>query len=436
MFLADSHAGYRTMTPPMSVELMSKPDVLLHKLRAWLLLFLQPVWVFLIFLEIYLLLSAFRGSPFRTSTYPYFNYMADAFLHGQFHFRFVPPFDLDLVFYQNHYYLYWPPFPAVLMIPWVFLFGVGASDIFFTTIIGALNVAMVAALIRAADRRKLFQLSPEKQAALVIFFGLGTVHTTLAPMGRVWYTAQEIGFLCVVTAYWAALSLRGWRAFALAGLGIGCAMATRNNLILTGIFPAWYLLHENRQTGWHKLMANALAGLTPFLSLAGLIAAYNYARFGSILEVGLKYLQWGPAFQADILQYGAFNLHYLPTNFYYQYLYYPFPIRADSFMGGSLFLLSPVFLAIFWAIWNHRRESAALILTATILVCAFPILLFNGTGWIQFGPRFSLDFTAPLLLLTGIGLQHWRLRVILSLTALSVLVYLAGALILQVSWIE
>ena len=54
------------------------------------------------------------------------------------------------------------------------------------------------------------------------------------------------------------------------------------------------------------------------MAAVGLLAAYNYARFGSLTNVGLDYHQMAANFRADYLQYGAFNLHYLPINFYYQ----------------------------------------------------------------------------------------------------------------------
>lgn len=135
-----------------------------------------------------------------------------------------------------------------------------------------------------------------------------------------------------------------------------------------------------------------------------------------------------PVFKQDYQQYGAFNLHYVPTNAFYQYVAYPLPLRDDSLQGGSLFLMSPVFFAAFWGVVRGRRQWSTWLLVATIVLVAIPILLLMGTGWVQWGPRYTLDFTAPLLLLTALGLRRWPLWVIVVLTLISIAHYLRGTL--------
>ncbi len=391
----------------------------------------SPVWSFLFALAIYTLISIYHAPLGSSSNNAYYNYLADAFLHGQLPLRLIPPDVHDLVFFGGSYYLYWPPFPALLLMPWVALFGVGFSDILFTLVIGALNVAGVAMLLRAAAERGLLALDQYRRSLLVFFFALGTVYLTLAPFGRVWFTGQLVGFMCVVVAYWAVIALRGRRAFLLAGIAIACAFATRNDLILAGIWPAWFLLREHWELRWKKLIGLALVSAIPILLVGGLLGVYNFVRFGNPLDVGLAYHEMAALFQPDYNSYGVFNLHYLPINFYYQYIFYPFPFRAETTMGGSLFLLSPLFLAALWALWVDRRKLSTWALLATILAVNIPIVLLMGTGWAQFGPRYTLDFTIPLLFLTAMGMQRWRPRIIALLIAISCLQYLAGVIFLS-----
>ena len=68
--------------------------------------------------------------PWQRSDIPYFNYMADAFLHGQFHFRLEPPTIHDLVILDGKLLAYWAPFPDILFTPFILLFGINFSDIF------------------------------------------------------------------------------------------------------------------------------------------------------------------------------------------------------------------------------------------------------------------------------------------------------------------
>jgi hypothetical protein len=385
----------------------------------------RPIFVFFFAFVAYFLLSRLGGSPFRVTRTAYFNYLADAFLHGQLYLRILPITTYDLSHFNGHYYLYWPPMPAILLMPFVKIFGINFSDVFFDTILAALNVAVVATLLRAADRAELIRISAVQRVLLVFFFAFGTSHLILAMFGRVWFTAQLLGILLVVLAYLAAIELKGRLAFLVTGILIGCAMFTRNHLIFTGIWPAYYLIMKN-WTNQPKVYLYALIGALPVLVMGLLFLGYNNARFGSPLEVGIRYHNMAPVFVSDYKKYGAFNLHYLPTNFYYQYIYYPLPPKEESYMGGSLFLLSPVFFYSFRAMIRQVRNPNIWLWLVSILATSVPILLLMGTGWIQYGPRYTLDFTIPLLLLTASGIEGTSASLLAALTILSIMQYIPG----------
>lgn len=410
-----------------SAENISRPQQN-STLRRLVLLCESPAWSALLALTVYMLFAAGHGSLWHKSQHAYFNYLADAFLHGQLNLRFIPLDTLDLSLFHGEYYLYWPPVPALMLTPFVALFGMGFSDILFTVVLAAVNVSLVAALLRQGCRRRIVRVSKLQRGTLVLFFAFGTVHLTLAPFGRVWFTGQIVGFFCVAAAYLAALSLRGRLAFALTGLAIASALLTRNHLVFTGLWPACYLLFQHRRVGCRRMTSYVLTGLLPVALAVGLYGAYNYLRFGSVFDNGLAHHLVNPVFAADYCRYGAFNLYYVPTNFFYQYVAYPLPLRPASYYGGSLFLLSPVFFAAFGGIINNRLRWSMWALLATILLVAIPILLLMGTGHFQFGPRYTLDFTVPLLLLTAAGVRRWSARVLAYSTYISTIHYFIGAL--------
>lgn len=390
----------------------------------------QPVWSAISATIIAGIIAGVRSNIWQASRYAYYNYLADAFLRGQLFLAQLPPSTHDLSFFNNQYYLYWPPFPAVVLLPFVAIWDTGFNDILFTIGIGGLNVGLVAVLLRQATHRHVIDLSPVQRGLLVLTFALGSAHITLVPYGRVWHTGQLIGVLCVTLAYLATLSVRGWRAFALTGLAFGCALLTRNHLALAGLWPAVYLLVTHRQMGWRRLVAYSGGGALPVVLAIALLGMYNWLRFGNMFDNGLAYHRMSSFFRTDYVQYGAFNLYYVPTNLYYQFVAYPFPWRGvPSSLGGSLFLLTPVFVAAFWGL-TARPRWQPLVLGATIILVAIPILLLMGTGWRQFGPRYTLDFTIPLLLLTALGLQHWPVWLLGVLTLTSVVQYLIGAVLL------
>lgn len=389
------------------------------------LLLEKPRFGFLFAFVTYFLLSTRGGSPFRVTRTAYFNYLADAFLHGQFHLRLLPTTTYDLSYFSGHYYLYWPPLPAIPLMPFVAIFGVDFSDVFFNTVLASLNVAVVAALFRAADRAGLIRISAVDRALLVFFFAFGTPHLIVALFGRVWFTAQLLGFLLVGLAYLSAIELKGALSFLVTGILMGCAMLTRNHLLFTGIWPAYYLISKN-WTNPPKVYLYAVMGLLPIFVMGLLYLGYNVARFGSPFEEGIGYHHMAARYVQDYEKYGAFNLHYVPINFYYQYIYYPLPAEKESYMGGSLFLLSPVFFYIFRAIIREFRNLHIWLWVVSILATSIPILLLMGTGWVQYGPRYTLDFMIPLLLLTASGFQGTSKSLLTLLTVISVLEYIPG----------
>lgn len=393
-------------------------------------LFNSPLYTFIFCFVIYALFSIYRhGSILNPSYYPYFNYLADSFLHGQFHFRIIPPTSThDLVFFDNKIFAYWPPFPAILFMPFIAIFGLNFPDILFTIIIGSLSVSLIVILLTELNEKSIISLDKYKQGLLVIFFAFGTAYLTMVPLGRVWFTSLVLGVLLVLLTYLASVKLEGLLGFLVAGITISAAMATRMHLFLAGIWPAWYLISKNWQKPKKQLLGYVVVGLMPLMITNLLMFYYNYARFGNIFDVGLDYHQMALIFIDDYSNYGAFNWFYLPKNFYYQFIAYPFLAKDGMtfFMGGSLFLLSPVYFAVFWAFTDKEKRQSSLFLVLSILLTNIPILLLMGTGWVQFGPRYSLDYSIPLLILTAIGVKNWSNRNTSILVIISMFHYFIG----------
>jgi len=375
---------------------------------------------------IYLVIVAYSGGLFTPSGFAYYTYQAEAFLHGHFWLTSIPPSTHDLVFLNGKYYLYWSPFPAFVSMPFVALFGLQFNDVVFTAIVAAINVGLMAQLLRAACQREFLKLSKTLRSILVLFVALGTVHITLAPFGNIWHTGQIIGFTCTILAYLAAFSMKGAKAWFFTGLALSAAMLTRNQLVFTGIFPAIYLLLQEKPWHWRRVIRNLVLAALPLLVGLTFYLFYNQVRFGSPFDTGLAYHLMSGVFRADFNQYGVFNLHYVPINLYYQYIFYPFPLRTETIMGGSLFLLSPLFFGALAAFWKPRSPMGVWALFASIFITNIPILLVMGTGWIQFGPRYTLDFTVPLLLLTALGIERWKPSLSFVLTMASIIQYFIG----------
>jgi hypothetical protein len=85
----------------------------------------------------------------------------------------------------------------------------------------------------------------------------------------------------------------------------------------------------------------------------------------------------------------------------------------------SLFLTTPAFLYLFFARRVTALTIGAWISTALLLL---PLITYYNPGWHQFGYRFSLDFTIPLLVWLVAGLKGKPAWILKSLIVLSVLI--------------
>lgn len=392
----------------------------------------QPLSVAFLAGCIYLIFALTVGMPWRISPNPYYNYLADAFLHGQLNLRLLPAETLDLSFFAGKYYLYWGPLPAIILMPFVALFGTGISDVLQSLLIGTINAGLFTLLLKRACMVGWIDLSRWQRSLLVLLFILGSPHTPLPAVGRVWELSSLLTVTFELLAFLAAFSLKGNKAFFWTGLGIAGVMMTRISAVFVSIFLAWYLLRQNRSGGWQRLVKLCLAGAIPVIAATLLLAAYNILRFGNPLDNGLNYQLSGPAFIDIARKYGFFNLHYVVPNIYYQFLIYPFSFAKGGFAvegwGGSLFLLSPLFFAAFYALWQDLRNPATWALLVTILFTCIPLLVNIAPGTLQFGPRYTLDFVAPLFLLTAMGMRRWPKALVIILTVIALIHYLVGAL--------
>lgn len=389
----------------------------------------QPLTAGLIALVVYLIRASLSHTGFQQTPYAYFNYLADAFLHGQLHLRLPPPSEGDLVRYAGRLYLYWPPFPAIVLMPLVALFGVGVTDITYTAIFAAVTVALAAKLLAALDEAGVAPLPVERRALLVITMAFGSVVLILAPVGTVWFTAQLIGWGCVLLATIAALRAQDRWGYSLVGLALACALATRMSLLFNGVWLAFYLLQRDWRLPAGERAARAAWGLAPVLAGIGALAWYNWARFGSVTETGLAWHDVNPYFREDFDRYGVFNLHYLKTNLRHHFWSYPAltPLSEQKWLGGGLFWMTPVLLGAPWAVWRRRRDPLIWMLLVSAVLVYIPIGLLMGTGWVTYGPRYLLDLMAPLLVLTAIGVRRWPLWLLTALTAISCATYIVGS---------
>lgn len=418
-------------------------------LRRWLATHRTEL---LLFLGVSLALASFSSQRFlRQSAAPHFVYQAQAWLEGRLDVdpRVLPNLEdwacvrevagqkqrcEGPVRETDRWYVSFPSFPAVVMLPFVALHGYQFNDTSFGVFVGALAVVLFYRLLRELARAGEQPLDARESLALALLLAFGTLFLSCAIRGEVWFSAEVMGVALTCLYLHCAV---GARRPLLAGLFFSMATLTRTPLAFTGVFfvlevlcPGPGRLQQLRRLGERtrpaaRALGRFAAGAAP---LALLAVAYNVHRFGAPGEFGHAFL-YDNRVNPDIDAYGLFDLRYLPRNLEAAFLLLPRlslrPLRLGYDPQGLSLLLTLPLLVLLLVPRVRPRLHLPLWLTAG--ACALPGLLYQNTGYMQFGFRFSLDYTPYLLLLFAVGGWSLRRPGVLALALLGVVVNFWGA---------
>ncbi|MBA2381796.1 MAG: hypothetical protein H0V73_06770 [Chloroflexi bacterium] len=358
-----------------------------------------------------------------------FFYLADAFLHGRtsIDLKVIPKGAIgvqDVIPSGGRFYVPFGPFPAILFMPLVAVFGPVTADQWESGINAVLAAVVVGlawwALGRYGVRRLLDRL------LLVVLLGFSTQIWWITTRGGVWHTGQLIAtsltLLCLI-------ELAGRRRPALIGLLAGAAFLSRAPIAFA--IPAYALLLAGdriwlpRQWPWRQWFELA-AGFLPSIAF---FFWYNAARFGSPLESGYALATLAPWLEAQ-RQIGLFSTTHLGMNIDYLFLRLPvpykswadlqFPFFKPDGLGMSIFFTSPGLLYALRAPWRQSRAWWLLMAAGLVLI---PTLLYYGGGWLQYGFRYALDSIPFIWLLCGLaavkddehgGGMGWAWRILIA----------------------
>lgn len=400
-------------------------------LRFWTAAYRVEV---LLFVVVFVVLAFFSSQRFlRQSGAPHFIYQAQGWLEGRLGVdpRVLPNLEDWACVREvggrvvrcegpprpdDRWYVSFPPFPAVAMLPFVALHGYQFNDTSWTVIVGALAIALFYSLMRLLRRIGEYERERFEVVALALYFAFGTLFFYCAIRGEVWFTAEILGVL--LTCVYIRNSVGARRPF-LAGLFYSMAVLTRTPLVFAGVFFVLECVVPGKTRRMDELRAflkdpgpgaKRLAkfglGAAP-LAITG--AWFNLVRFGSPGSFGHEFL-YNNRVNADIDRWGLFDLHYLGRNLEAAFLLLPkvdlSPLRIGYDLDGMSMLITFPLLA--FLIFPRVKSRLSLPLWVTVAFCALPGLLYQNTGRAQFGFRFSLDYTPYLLLLFLVG--GWSLR--------------------------
>ena len=325
------------------------------------------------------------------------------------------------------YYVSFPPFPAVLFLPLVAAFGLAVNDVLFTVLLAALAPMLLFFVLRHLAARGDSTRTEEEDLWLVALFGFGTVYFYTSVIGSVWYTAHVVA--TVLTGLFVLASFEARRPL-VAGLCVGAILLTRPHIAAWSLFffyEAWRA--HGKKIPLRKLVAFGV----PLILLGAAGFAFNWARFGAFGEFGHYYLnvRWTDRIQ----RYGLTNFAFLARNLTCAFTLTPkllakAPYFQMSWHGMSLFITTPAYL---YLLWPRVKSPLHTVLWCVVLPIALAGFLYQNDGWIQFGYRFSNDFSFALVMLLAIGGRPLN-RLFKALILVGVVVNLFGAITFGRMW--
>jgi len=375
-----------------------------------------------------------------------------------------------------------PPLPAIVLLPFVAVWGLATDAQTIFTILAAVDVAICWWALGS------LRVRPSVRLGTTIFFAIGTVFWYTAQVATTWYQAHIVAVGLTLVAI--GIALRGDRAPELAGepgeldgvrrSGLRAALRPDRRQFVAGllfglactarltvVFGAPFFAFVGSGGSWRRRAWSA--GLGAALPI-GLLVLYNLATTGHVFHPAYDYLyaleangyptlgyhiDWSmedPRYIVQNLGIALFALpdvlpRFLPDSLAVQ----PVAVCADPGaarglfdlacplavprdVGMSVILTSPAYLLAIPALGRVRRSRLIVGAAVAVLLISIVNLMHFSQGWVQFGYRFSLDAAPFALVMVAIGAERlasrWRpgMAIAGGLIVLSVAVNLWGVI--------
>ena len=380
------------------------------------------------------------GDRLTTHTpYNHFAHLADAWLHGRQDLRGGAPgyaANNDFAVFDGKTFISFPPFPAILMLPVVWLAGSPENfrDAQFIVWLAGIGPAVLFLVFEKLRRTGRSARTEAENLQLALLFAFGTVYFYTAIQGTVWFAAHVVGI--GLTALFVLFALDLERPV-LAGLMLGCMFLTRTTTLLLGAFFVFELIRVSytrrsleplpssgtleerlritfKGVDWKWAASRVLLFALPVTGALLLASWMNYTRFHDPRPwaFGHEYLTVG--WQARIRRWGLFSYHFLPRNLGVMLASLPwrFP-PGEPLAGRPPFVISGHGVALWFTtplyFWLLRPSRVTYLTWAAGVAALGPLvmnLLYQNSGWFQFGYRFSNDYAVMLFVMLAIGVKR------------------------------
>ncbi len=324
-----------------------------------------------------LMLQSFTGLLGTPNTYNAYALQSARWLEG--HLDLGQDYaHLEIATYEGRHYISFPPFPSVVLLPLVLLFGTATPDSLLSLLFAAAGAAL------AAKLAFLYGKTEREAFFWALFVTIGSNLLSIMCTGWVWFIAQTMAFTLLLAAFCTAKQGKTMASLLLLACAVGCRPFSALCLPLL-----LYLLHA----AGCRLSRRTLLHLLPAAATMLFYAVLNFLRFDNLLEFGHNYL---PEFLAE----PQFGLSYVLPNVR---TLFRLPTLENgrlifpAFNGFAFFLASPLFLSCTLRLVKGRPDGADLAAVALLLLWLFLLCIHRTMGGWHFGHRYTIDLLPPAL---------------------------------------
>ena len=318
---------------------------------------------------------------------------------------------VELALYRGGWFVPYPPIPAVVLLPFVAVFGETFDTNLTAAIAGAIGVWLMWGLLRQLGLRVRTAL------ALTVAWAVGSEIFWAAAVGGTHLFAEILGATLLLATLRLAVARR---APVLAGLLLGAAVGCRLPVVFA--LPLVVGLYVGLPTRIRQPTAAQVYSATEIgigLAIPALfIAIYNFARFRSPFEFGYGLItsrDGHSVLEEPDYREGIVSLSYVPRGLYAM-LVKPwdvigqFPWLHPTWAGQAVTFTTPL---LAWIARVRIRDPLVVYALVSAALILFVDLVHGGTGYAQFGYRFIVDALPILWLVLATvfrdGIGRWAM---------------------------
>jgi hypothetical protein len=404
----------------------------------------------------------------------HYAYLTDALLSGQLHLKLQPDPQLanlenpyagsqgvprlhDATYFNGVYYLYFGPTPVVLLLgPWHLLTRTYLLE-GVATVAFAFAGFLISALLWVHWKRRFLPGLPNFWLGFaIVMLGLGNYVFFLIQTPMVYEVPISCGYAClmaslgfVIAALDSETPIRQSHRLGLASLVLGLAVGARPDYVFT--LPAlglplavlWRRARQRDGPGAPSCRRLVYWTVAPAAIVGGLLAAYNWARFGDIMEFGLKY----QLASTDLRNVKVTDLANLPGGLHdylfpapHYFAHFPFLSASAETFGVLPWAPFALFALAFPLTWFGavRRDRSWVFAGGFLLVGC--LLSFGAVCMVTFrNDRYAVDFLpaatwlALFVMATALAAVRRLWRMVGSVLALVAVFTLGHSILLGLS---